>query len=417
LNEDALRLRSVSMSDEAEGLPATLGGSAARGAVEAACLATFLVPFIATLSRDAESSELVAAWVGLTLGGAVFALGPAAWSRADSRIGKGLALFVSSIVAVASVAAPVLLAQLGAPHDFAPYLLAFSFAVGLGLGLGQTLAGVPFSMVTWRQAMSSRDSLARAAMLVTYSSLVFLVPFFVIFFGMLGAPAERLANMSMLVVYVFPILTLLRMALAPLAENGAKALLAKKPVASTHAQAVLAYKTAFKAASESSDDDVRMRFLETALENARIAYAFSLTEPTVTELSDDRRRYLELIFMLGRTDEIETALARFCESPALEAELARLRGDPAQAAEIARRVADAPETNATDRANAQSILALALAELGRFDEARERLEAIARAQKMVKPLVPRFSAGSVAATIDRLEAAAKPTGTPVRARS
>ena len=396
------------MSGEREGDEAgiaTVAGSTARGSVEAACLATFLVPLVMTLAPNADASQLMAAWLGLVLGGGLFAAGPAAWHATTSALGRRLVLLLTSLGAVASVSVPLYLAQ--NRHDD-PTVLAFGFATGLALGLGQALAGIPFSMIPWRDGLSLQNPLPRASMLVTYGSLLFLVPFSVIFFGMLGVPAERLASLGFLTVYAFPILTLLRIALGPLAERVARKSFAKKPVASTHSQAVEAWRHALGLAAQAVDPKARRRFLDLALENARIAYAFSMTDSTIPAgLSDDRRRYLELIFLLGKTDEIENALARFCESPVLEAELARLRGQPDRAIELARQALDAQETTATDRANAQSVLAIAEAELGRFDEARARLDAIARAQKMVKPFVPRFSASAVEVEIARLEKGGK----------
>jgi hypothetical protein len=384
-----------------EGNVAPVAGNFARGSVEAACLATFVVPLVMTLSSHNDLSQLMAGWFGLVLGGGVFAAGPALWHAATSGIGRRLALLLSSLLATASVSVPLYLSQTRSDD---PLVLIFGFGSGLALGLGQALAGVPFSMIPWRDGLSIQNPVPRAAMLVTYGSLLFLVPFSVIFFGMLGVPAERLANLGFLTVYAFPVLTLLSLALGPFAERLARKSFAKKPVASTHSQAVAAWREALGLAAQAVDPEARKRFLELALENARIAYAFSMTDATIPPgLSDDRRRYLELIFLLGKTDEIENALARFCESPVLEAELARLRGQPERAIELARQALDREETTATDRANAQSVLALAEAELGRFDEARVRLEAIARAQKMVKPLVPRFSASAVEVEIARLE--------------
>lgn len=380
---------------------ADLAAAFVRGSVEFACFASLIVPFVALFARNAGGGELLGGWAGLVLGGAVFAMGSAAWRHARTGPGKRLVLLLSSLVAAMSVVLPLALTQEGPGSSI---LGAFGFAIGLALGVGQALAGVPFSKVSFRDgALSLREAAPRAIMVVSYTSLLVLVPFACAFLALLGAPVHSLANVSSLVLYVFPILTLLRSALAPLAEDATRAALAKKPVTSSHSVAVEEWRRSLSLANVTTDPGARVAHLEHALENARIAYALSLAETAHLDLSQDRRRYVELIFLLGKTDEIEAALARFCEGPGLVAELARLRGEPERAVELAGRALASTDTNATDRANALSVLALAEAELGRFAQARERLEALARAQRMVKPLVPRFRASSIAVEIGKFE--------------
>jgi tetratricopeptide (TPR) repeat protein len=398
-------------STQAEGdTSGAFAAGAVRGAVEMAFAATLLVPLASVFSRNPDTDQLVASWIGLVLGGTIYGCGPPLWARARTKLGKRLALLLTGLLSVLALTLAVQVGSSRAMRDVSQegMLLALGAAVAIALGVGQALAGVPFGKIDWSEGgFSLREPGPRGVALTTYGSIVALVPFFVIFFGLLGAHAEKLFEVSALVVYGFPILTFLRALLAPVAERATRKAFEKKKAPSTRDDAIATWRTSLSLAATAVDPDARKKFLESALEGARVAYAFSLAEQPFPELSEDRRRYLELIFLLGRTDEIETALARFCEGPVLEAELARLRGEPQRAIELARGALDSSDASATDKANAQSVLALAEAELGRFDEARARLEAIQRAQKIVRPFVPRFSASSVEVEIARLEAALK----------
>ncbi len=382
-----------------------LAAAFVRGGVEFACAASLIVPLIAMMTSRTTGEELAAGWAGLVLGGAFFALAPAAWEHARTAAGKRLVLLLTGFGAALATLGPFL--AVPASPGAGAILAFFGFTIGLGLGLGQAIAGVPFERISLRDgAFSLREAAPRAVMIVSYTSLLVLVPFFAAALGLAGASVHALANASSLLLYVFPALTLARCVIAPWAEEATRKALEKKPPASTRESAIAEWRESLALANLTTNPEIRRGHLEKALEGARIAYAFALGTTEHLDLSEDRRRYLELIFLLGKTDEIETALARFCEGPGLQAELARLRGEPEAAVALAEQAIAQDAVNATDRANALSVLALAEAELGRFDSASERLVAIERAQRMVRPLVPRFRASAIAVEIERRRARA-----------
>src|SRR4051794_4429825 len=109
---------------------ADIAAAAARGAAEFGCAATMIVLFVGAFSRSAETAEVAAAWLGLVLGGAGFAIAPAAWRRAETVSGKRLVLLLSGFLAALALVAPTVMANLGGRSGGEPLTAAIGLAIG-----------------------------------------------------------------------------------------------------------------------------------------------------------------------------------------------------------------------------------------------------------------------------------------------
>lgn len=387
--------------DRALGAAAILG--AVRGALAGGSLALVALSPFALVDGAHWLPGAAFAASGLAFSGAVFSSGNAVAARLRGHWLERFVLFVAGTATPFVFPAPIyaITRTLGYQHSLGDDIFGFVvFGVaGVGLGIGLALSGAPYP------APTLRDEMIRARDVVSCTFLVVLVPLLVTTWcgGALVFPLVAYP-FAWAYALAFVVAKKLTRPLAAWLEPGASALDRARTEKEHDAHVDRCLDESRRARGATPEE--RPVRLAAALDAARLALEVGRRHRGWGgKRAEDVRRVATLIFDLESAHDLELLVRELPDLEALQGELRRIQGDARAAEELARAALARSPRRAQVRANGHAVLALALADQGRCDEALVHVREARSAQRIVAPALERFEAAYLRGHVERRRAA------------